>query len=152
MIQSGEMNRKNRNDCIFTPGVVVIREDTFDCAMLPRDEWFHADAITCAAPDLRYDFNGTAYQPERSELAGVFERRWRRILAIAAMNRADILILGAFGCGVFDNPPELVAQAFSNVFDEFAHCFAAVEFAVYTDSNDSPNYLAFSEMKGIQRV
>ena len=152
MIQSREMNRKNRDDCIFTPGVVVIREDTFDCTMLPKDQWYEADVITCAAPDLRYDDNGTAYQPEALELTEVFEKRWRRILSVAAMNKADILILGAFGCGVFDNPPELVAQAFHNVFQEFAHCFEAVEFAVFAQSEDDPNYLAFSKMEGIQRV
>ena len=33
MIQSGKMNRKNRDDCIYTPGVIVIREDTFDCSI-----------------------------------------------------------------------------------------------------------------------
>ena len=149
MIRSGEMSRKNRDDCIFTSGIKVIREDTFDCAMLPRDKWYEVDVITCAAPDLRYDRDGRMYQPEEAELETVFEKRWRRILSVAALNKADILILGAFGCGAFYNPPEVVKQAFGNVFHEFARCFEVVEFAVFAQGEDDPNYQVFSGMKGI---
>ncbi len=152
MIRNGEMNRKNRDDCIFTPGVVVIREDTFDCALLPKSEWYSVDVITCAAPDLRYDYNGTGYQPETPELTAVFEKRWRRILSVAAHNRADILILGAFGCGAFYNPPEVVVQAFSNVFHEYEYCFETVEFAVFTENVYDENYRVFSGMKGIRKL
>ena len=152
MIHSGRMSRKNRDDCIYTPGIVVIREDTFDCAMLPKDEWYSVDVITCAAPDLRYDDYGKTYRPDKSELTAVFEKRWKRILTIAALNKVDVLILGAFGCGAFYNPPEVVVQAFSNVFQEFSYCFEVVEFAVFAQNDDDPNYLAFSEMKGIRKI
>ncbi len=151
MIRSGEMGRKNRDDCIFTPGIVVIREDTFDCDLLPEEEWYQVDVITCAAPDLRYDGEKT-YDPEDEELRAVFEKRWRRILSVAAQNQADILILGAFGCGAFYNPPEISAQAFSNVFDEFSHCFEAVEFAVFAQYEDTANYQVFSGIKGIRKL
>ena len=151
MIRSGEMNRKNRDDCIFTPGVVVIREDTFDCDMLPRDEWYEVDVITCAAPDLRFDTGGSMYRPEEAELTAVFEKRWRRILSVAADHQADILILGAFGCGAFYNPPEVAMQAFNNVFDEFSHCFETVEFAVFAQNEYDLNYQVFSGMKGIRK-
>ena len=151
MIRSREMSRKNRDDCIFTPGVAVIREDTFDCALLPEDEWYQVDVITCAAPDLRYDDENT-YEPDDEELTAVFEQRWRRILSVAAQNQADILILGAFGCGAFCNPPEISAQAFSNVFDEFQYCFETVEFAVFSQYEDKTNYQAFSKIKGIRKL
>ena len=148
MIQSGEMNRKNRDDCIFTPGITVIRKDTFDCAMLPKDQWYNVDVITCAAPDLRYDGDNT-YHPSEAELKAVFEKRWTRILSVAALNKADVLILGAFGCGAFYNPPEIAAQAFSNVFAEFASLFEVVEFAIFTQNEYDRNYLVFSRMKEI---
>ena len=151
MIRSREMSRKNRDDCIFSPGIVVFREDTFDCDLLPEDEWYKVDVITCAAPDLRYDDENT-YEPDDEELTAVFEKRWRRILAVAALNQADILILGAFGCGAFYNPPEVSSQAFSNVFDEFSHCFEVVEFAVFAMHEDTTNYQVFSKMKGIRKL
>ena len=151
LIRTGKMGRKNRDDCIFTPGVMVIREDTFDCALLPEDEWYKVDVITCAAPDQRYDGENT-YEPDEEELTAVFEKRWRRILSVAAQNRADILILGAFGCGAFYNPPEVSAQAFSNIFDEYSHCFETVEFAVFCQYIEEANYQAFSQIKGIRKL
>lgn len=152
MIHRGEMSRKNRDDCIFTPGIKVIREDTFDCAPMPREEWYNADVITCAAPDLRDDHYGNTYHPGSEELRTAFEKRWRRILSVAAMYKQDILILGAFGCGAFYNPPEVVVQAFSNVFDEYSHCFETVEFAVFAQRENDPNYQAFSRMRGIRKL
>lgn len=43
--------------------------------------------------------------------------RIERIFRIAAANQAEVLILGAFGCGAFCNPPEIVAKAFQTVLN-----------------------------------
>ena len=141
MIQNREMSRKNRDDCIFTPGIKVIREDTFDCAMMAKDQWYNVDVITCAAPDLRYGGDNT-YHPSESELTAV---------SVAALNKPDVLILGAFGCGAFYNPPEIVAQAFSNMFGEFESFFEVVEFAIFSQNEYDRNYLVFSGMKGVRK-
>ena len=150
MIQNGEMGRENRDDCIFTPGVEVFREDTFDCEMLPRSEWYSVDVITCAAPDLRYDTSGRTFKPTPSELTALFERRWRKILSVAAFYGAEVLILGAFGCGAFHNPPEAVVQAFNRVYPDFSFCFETIEFGVFTQTADAANYQAFSKIQGIR--
>ena len=130
----------------------MIREDTFDCALLPKEKWYDVDVITCAAPDFRFDNTGKMYRPDETELMAVLEKRWKRILSVAAFNQADILILGAFGCGVFGNPPEMVAQAFCNAFAEFERCFGVTEFAVFAGNEDDPNYRVFSEMKEIEKL
>ena len=150
MIHDEEMGRENRDDCIFTPDIKVIREDTFECDMLPESEWYSVDVITCAAPDLRYAENGRTYRPSIIELIQVFENRWRRILSVAAQHDAEALILGAFGCGAFHNPPEIVVQAFNNVYDEFRYSFETIEFAVFTNDMKSPNYQAFHRIDGIR--
>lgn len=152
MIHDEEMGRENRDDCIYTPGIKVIREDTFDCDMLSESEWYSVDVITCAAPDLRYDENGRTYRPSTIELIQVFENRWKRILSVAAQHKADVLILGAFGCGAFHNPPEIVVQAFNNVYGEFKHSFDTIEFAVYRRDSVSPNYDVFRNIQGIWEV
>ena len=152
MIHNDEMGRENRDDCIFTPEIKVIREDSFECDMLPESEWYSVDVITCAAPDLRYAENGRIYQPSTIELIQLFENRWRRILSVAAEHDADMLILGAFGCGAFHNPPEVVVQAFNNVYDEFKYSFETIEFAVFANDTSMPNYRAFQQVTGIREV
>ena len=73
------------------------------------------------------------------------------ILAAAAKHQADVLILGAFGCGVFANPPELVVAAFNNVLPKFRNYFETIEFAVYSHSKESTNYSAFAKITDIEK-
>lgn len=154
MIRSGEMNRRNRDDIIYTPGVIAVREDAGQEKILPESERYAMDVITCAAPDLRETVDGTRYVPTKTELTAVFQKRWCRILEAAARHQADVLILGAFGCGVFGNPPELAAEAFNRAVKPFRNYFETIEFAVYSSHDPSPNYLAFSRINDIreQRV
>ena len=108
------------------------------------------DVITCAAPDLRQLGDAAQFSPTMEELRTLHEIRWRCILAAAAKHEADVLILGAFGCGVFANPSELVVAAFNNVLPEFRNHFETIEFAVYTTRMDAPNYQAFRGIRDVQ--
>lgn len=149
MIRGGTMKRENRDDCIYTPGVVVLREDAGDEALMPEALRYTVDVITCAAPDLRAASDGSRYAPTQDELLELLTRRWRRILAVAASKGAEVLILGAFGCGVFANPPQLVAAAFEQASKEISRCFETIEFAVYSRRENGPNFLAFAALSGI---
>ncbi len=149
MIRSGAMKRENRDDCMYTPGVVVLREDAGEEALLPQEARYMVDVITCAAPDLRAVEDGSRYAPTQEELLSLITQRWRRILAVAASNGAQVLILGAFGCGVFANPPPLVARAFEMAANGIDRCFETIEFAVYSRDETSPNYCAFAALAGI---
>jgi len=146
MIHAGTMKRENRDDCIYTPGVVVVREDAGEEALLPEDSCYAVDVITCAAPDLRATNDSSQFDPTQEELLSLLTRRWRRILAVAAANGAQVLILGAFGCGVFANPPHLVAQAFKQAAEGIDHCFETIEFAIYSRGADSLNRTAFMQV------
>ena len=65
-----------------------------------------------------------------------------------------MLILGAFGCGTFQNPPEVVARAYKEVLAEFEYDFDTVEFAVYclkreqTVNPSGNNYAVFKWVLG----
>lgn len=146
LIRAGKMNRRNTDDIIFTPGVVVVRDDADNEKIMNKSRWFKTDVITCAAPDIRQLDDDSQYNPDRKELQKVFEKRWSRILAVAANHGAKTLILGAFGCGVFANPPRLVAEAFMNVIEDYKYHFDTIEFTVYTTAKDSENYSAFSDI------
>ena len=69
----------------------------------------------------------------------------RTILRIAGKHKHDCLILGAFGCGVFANPPNHMAILFREVFKEreFLGAFKYVVFSIFEDYNSgrehSPN-------------
>ena len=153
MVRQDGMGWKNTDDCIYTPGVYVIREDTSDCALMAEENWYPVRVITCAAPDLRFADLDRAETSE--ELLNIFVRRMRRIVAIAAQEENDVLILGAFGCGVFMNPPGVLVRALSHVLLDPTpprpmHCFRTIEFAVFSPCRNHPNYRAFLSLPGIR--
>ena len=61
----------------------------------------------------------------------------------AAAKGSDILVLGAFGCGAFQNDPEVVARAYKTALQEFPKVFKQIEFAVYCPPGGSRNYDVF---------
>ena len=66
-------------------------------------------------------------------------------LHVAAANGAEILVLGAFGCGAFANDPHYVAAAYRDALEEYLEWFSVVEFAVWCKGYETENYKAFEE-------
>lgn len=141
--------------CIYTPDVLIVKTDTDAPERLPEDKMQAVDVITCAAPNLR-ERPGNAMNPgfgshvhlSRQDIYSLHTQRARKILSVAALHDTDVLILGAFGCGAFCNPPDVVAAAFRDVLREFARAFSTVEFAVYCTPQDDANYQAFHRTLG----
>ena len=141
--------------CIFTPGITIIKTDTDLPERMAREDWRSVNVITCAAPNLRERPNnamnpgqGAALKLSDAELLAIHKARGQKILQIAAAHGTDTLILGAFGCGAFRNPPRVVAQAYRELLDQFDGYLRRVEFAVYCTPQDSRNYDAFrAEMR-----
>jgi uncharacterized protein (TIGR02452 family) len=67
------------------------------------------------------------------------KEKMRTILRIAGKYEHDALVLGAFGCGAFRNPPRHVAELFKEVFTEpeFKDRFKTVVFAILDDHNSN---------------
>ncbi len=60
------------------------------------------------------------------------QRRIRKMLALAYLQKQDTLILGAWGCGVFQNEPLEIAQLFKEALDEdFKGKFKHISFSIY---------------------
>ena len=61
----------------------------------------------------------------------------RTMLRIGLLHGHDAIVLGAWGCGAFCNPPEHMAQLFHEVLreTEFADKYRVVRFAVIEDHN-----------------
>ncbi len=139
------------DDCIYTPDVCVIKSDTDFPEPIPKSEWQRVDILTCAAPNLREKPSNAMNPDSGSRTARVTEEqlrqlltsRVRRIFAVAAANKAEVLILGAFGCGAFRNPPKLVAEVFGSVMRDYLYHFETVEYAVYHRPHETANYEEF---------
>ncbi len=61
----------------------------------------------------------------------------RTMFRIGLLHGHDAIVLGAWGCGAFRNPPEHMARLFHEVLeeDEFARKYRIVRFAVIEDHN-----------------
>ncbi|CAF4930143.1 unnamed protein product [Rotaria sp. Silwood1] len=63
------------------------------------------------------------------------EKMLENIFAIAHHHKHDCLVLSAFGCGAFKNPPEHVALLFKSVIYQYAGYFKTIYFAIVDDHN-----------------
>ncbi|MDR0412933.1 MAG: TIGR02452 family protein [Dysgonamonadaceae bacterium] len=86
-------------------------------------------------PQLEKSPDGKYYIAE--ELVEPAKEKIRTILRIGGEFNHDCLVLSAFGCGAFQNPPHHVARLFKEVFfeDEFRDRFRLVVFAIIDDHN-----------------
>lgn len=135
------------NEALYNPNVIVLREEMANGhGVLPEAKRPVVASVTVAAirgPKVsRFKMaDGT----EKIVFASDEERRWtkdkmRLTLRIAAQHKRELLVLGAFGCGVFANPPEDAAWCWREVLGE--HEFSGgwwkeVWFAIY-DPNPNP--------------
>lgn len=142
-------NQLYNHDCIYTPDVVVFKTDTKEPELMHPDDWWRVNVITCAAPNLRPDRNGNMQvHINNKELFDLHVKRMRRILTIAAMKENAVVILGAYGCGAFRNPPDVVASVMRQAVEEFRYHFRVIEFAVYCSPRDEKNYQVFQQILG----
>lgn len=121
---------------IYTKGVTVFKTDDEIPVLMPEQDWFQVDVITCAAPYI-----AKRKYTNRTALKSLFKSRIKNIFEVAIENGITTLILGAFGCGAFKNPPELVASAFYETINEnrYAEQFDRIVFAI-KKSESNANY------------
>ncbi len=78
------------------------------------------------------------------------KNRIRNMLRAMALHGHKEIVLGALGCGAFENPPKLVANLFREVFSEteFKGRFTSVHFAILLKSydKDSANVDVFQKL------
>ncbi len=113
------------DEIIISKNVKVIKNSSYkDIKPLNIDYILTKDALIADGK-----FNKFTYEEA--------ERRIELIIKTAHALKIDILILGAFGCGVFKNPPEDVAYLFKKSLERYS--FKKVIFAILeknTELND----------------
>ncbi|MGV9454880.1 TIGR02452 family protein [Streptomyces sp. NPDC003635] len=125
---------------IHSPGVPVFRDDRGRLL----DEPYTRGFLTSAAPNAGV-VRRTA--PERvAELPAALAHRAERVLETAAAHGYRRLVLGAWGCGVFQNDPAQVAGAFRGLLGpggRFADRFEQVVFGILDRSPGATTRAAF---------
>ncbi len=121
---------------IYSPAVPVFRDESG--ALL--DEPFPVSFITSPAPNR-------GALPPGTPVSDVLRLRAWKVLALAAAEGYERLVLGAWGCGVFRNDPAEVATIWADLLSgPFAGRFARVTMAVWDPDGTTPQYLAFSRV------
>ena len=145
------MSNLGSDAIIYSRNVYVFKDKDYN--MLPVEDRFYVDVLTCAAPNLRENprnqYNSDASEEKLTltdeELYNIHVKRARNILNVAVKNEDDYLILGAFGCGAFRNNPEIVAKAYKDVLQDYMYCFKVIDFAII-DGKSSNNYEIFKRI------
>ncbi|MDD9380248.1 TIGR02452 family protein [Streptomyces sp. ZAF1911] len=124
-IHRAEVSTFYTDRVIHSPGVPVFRDDRGDLLDTP----FRAGFLTSPAPNA-----GTIrrQEPDRvPEIPAALARRAELVLEAAALHGYRGLVLGAWGCGVFQNDPAQVAEAFRGLLaGRFDGVFERVVFGV----------------------
>jgi len=78
--------------------------------------------------------------------------RMQTVLQIAEATGHDAIVLGAWGCGAFHNPPEHVAQLFADVLHPYMQQFRGVVAFAILDHHNRGLFRIFSEHLGVPRT
>lgn len=115
---------------IYSKGVTVFRGEEEDGYPL-LEKPFNIDVVSVPAINKPKLLNGRLTPACVKGTAN----KVRTILRIAKINGNDSLVLTAFGCGNYDNPPEDIAEIFKNILaeEEFKSSFKKVVFAIKED-------------------
>lgn len=126
-----DVNRKQQSmlytdHLIYSPDVPFFRERANDVLERP----FLASMITAPAPNAG-EYLKRGQPPE--QLAVALHHRAGCVLATARDQGHRVLLLGAWGCGVFRNDPAMVADTFGQWLESatFAGDFDRVVFGIY---------------------
>ncbi|HOH59573.1 MAG TPA: TIGR02452 family protein [Candidatus Cloacimonadota bacterium] len=121
---------------IYSSGVTVFRSSE-NCGYYLLDVPFMIDLITVPAIANPQTVTRDGKLWIADHLVEPTKEKLRAILRIGKVHAHDALVLSAFGCGAFANPPHHVARLFREVLneEEFEKAFRLIVFAVIDDHN-----------------
>lgn len=127
---------------IWSPAVPFFRDDRLE---LVEEPWL-AGVVTSPAPNAGAEAKKLGADVAQPAVRATLARRAGHVLAALAHHKQDVIVLGAWGCGVFRNDPVFVADVFAELLaTRFRGAFAHVVFAVYDSSADRATLRAFEE-------
>jgi uncharacterized protein (TIGR02452 family) len=134
---------------IYTSGITVFRGTEAEGYPYMKNPLYDVCAIAMAAyrDPLLTKTNTLENKP-----AIKTRKKIENIFAIAHQHKHNCLVLSAFGCGAFRNPPKHVALLFKSVIYQYAGYFDRIYFAIIDDHNTGNqinphgNFLPFKQL------
>lgn len=134
---------------IYSEDVTVFKDGEY--------EWLYDPYQTAFISVAAMNINRALRQGEQILVDGrlsdravaITKNKIRTIYRIGILHGHDSLVLGAWGCGAFGNPPEQIAQLFIDVLneDEFRGRYKDIRFAIIEDHNSKGrNYQTFKDV------
>ncbi len=105
-----EKRTENSDRINYIPNIIVFKLDGENIEIIKDyKDWYNINVICCAA------HNQKEYKVEFEKLKIINYNKIKDNIECSVENNIDNLILGAFGCGVFANPPELISKTFKKI-------------------------------------
>lgn len=137
---------KNLHSGFYLPQLIVSENITFI-----RDTFHNilpvpiAGVTVISSPAVNSRFLRESGKLDRKNIKLAMEHRMESIIKQFILSGCRTLILGAYGCGVFENDPYQVARTFKNLLQIYNGYFTEVVFAIPKHYKDN-NYLIFKEI------
>ncbi|CAF0770616.1 unnamed protein product [Rotaria sordida] len=128
---------------IYSPHVSVFRGSESDGYPFFSHGPQYVSFIACAAyshPYISRNKDGQMELNDRDVINNTV-KKMETIFKIALENEHDTIILSAFGCGAFRNPPRHIAKLFHTVISKkYSYSFKYIIFAIMDDHNSMKNH------------
>lgn len=111
-----------KDTMIYSENVPVIRDDAG--RLLPKQP--ECGFITCPAVNRSF----AKFMMPQKRIDRIMRRRIKRIVALGVAKKPDVLVLGAFGCGMFGNKREKVLPVFEEMINRYVPDDIEVVFAI----------------------
>ena len=112
---------------IYSPNIPVFRNGDGKLISTPKYVTFITSPAVNTGIVLRRE------SKSEEDIKQLMTMRIRKLLALSLEKDHETLILGAWGCGVFQNDPKVIAELFHNELNgDFKNCFKHITFAIYS--------------------
>jgi uncharacterized protein (TIGR02452 family) len=112
------------DEVLYSPEVTIIKDKRSNNYQMIKE--VVVSMYACAALRKPNLINGKYYDNDYQRMSDKIESMF--IMGIAMKH--DSLVLGAFGCGAFHNPPTEVAKIFSIMTKKYGKYFKKIGFAI----------------------
>jgi len=124
------------NKIIYSDLITFFKDSTYNIS-----KPFSCSAIACSAIKNPNLINNKYTENDKK----IMDEKINKIFCVAIENNVEILILSAFGCGAYNNPPEEVAHIMYKYSNKYSGYFNRIYIAII-DNKYTDNYNIFKNI------